>query len=163
METIMTVCPKCGELATTNEKDGMCFWCKTPLSKFIKTNVTLTDYIWSFESQEKYENLIHEDYFFNNPLCDMAMFKYRERKQKENMEASKAEGLRQAEEERNNIRCPECGSTSLSANKKGFGLGKAAVGGILTGGVGLLAGFIGSRKVEITCLNCGHRFAAGKK
>jgi len=91
------------------------------------------------------------------------MFKYRERKQKENMEASKAEGLRQAEEERNNIRCPECGSTSLSANKKGFGLGKAAVGGILTGGVGLLAGFIGSRKVEITCLNCGHRFAAGKK
>ena len=61
------------------------------------------------------------------------------------------------------IECPMCSSTQLTANKKGFGLGKAAIGGILTGGIGLLGGFIGSGKVKITCLNCGHSWKAGKK
>lgn len=52
--------------------------------------------------------------------------------------------------------CPKCRSTTIVYNKKGFGLGKAAVGGVLTGGIGLLAGFIGSNKVLATCVNCGH-------
>ncbi len=60
------------------------------------------------------------------------------------------------------MKCPSCGSVQLTANKKGFGLGKAIVGGVLTGGVGLLAGFIGSGKVKITCLKCGHAWKAGK-
>ena len=60
------------------------------------------------------------------------------------------------------IKCPKCGSTQLTANKKGFGLGKAAIGGILTGGIGLLGGFIGSGKVVITCLKCGHSWKPGK-
>lgn len=60
------------------------------------------------------------------------------------------------------VRCPKCGSTSLSANKKGFGVGKAIVGGVLTGGVGLAAGAIGKNKVEVTCLKCGKQFKAGK-
>jgi RNA polymerase subunit RPABC4/transcription elongation factor Spt4 len=54
--------------------------------------------------------------------------------------------------------CPKCGSTSLSANKKGFGVGKAVVGAALTGGIGLVAGNIGAKKVWVTCLNCGHRW-----
>ena len=55
--------------------------------------------------------------------------------------------------------CPKCGSTSLSANKKGFGIGKAAVGMALTGGLlGAVAGNIGAKKVWVTCLNCGHRW-----
>lgn len=58
--------------------------------------------------------------------------------------------------------CPKCGSTSLSAHKKGFGVGKAVVGVALTGGIGLAAGNIGAKKVRITCLNCGHQFWAGK-
>lgn len=58
--------------------------------------------------------------------------------------------------------CPKCGSTSLTANKKGFGVGKAVVGAALTGGIGLVAGNIGAKKVRITCLNCGHQFWAGK-
>ena len=56
----------------------------------------------------------------------------------------------------NNIKCPKCRSTNISANKSGFGLGKAVVGGVLTGGVGLLAGFVGSRKIYLTCLKCGY-------
>lgn len=57
--------------------------------------------------------------------------------------------------------CPKCGSTQLTAQKQGFGLAKAAVGGVLTGGVGLLAGFLGSRGVRVTCLKCGHSWKPG--
>ncbi len=56
------------------------------------------------------------------------------------------------------VQCPHCGSTSLSANKKGFGFGKAAGGAVLFGLPGLLAGGIGSGKVKVTCLNCGHQW-----
>lgn len=54
--------------------------------------------------------------------------------------------------------CPRCGSTSLSADKKGFGIGKAVIGAALVGPIGLVAGNIGARKVWVTCLNCGHRW-----
>ena len=60
------------------------------------------------------------------------------------------------------IKCPKCGSSQLTANKKGFGLGKAAAGGLLLGPIGLLGGMIGSGKVKITCLKCGHEWKAGK-
>lgn len=60
------------------------------------------------------------------------------------------------------IHCPKCGSTQITANKKGFGLGKAAVGGLLLGPVGLLGGLIGGSKINITCLKCGNVFKAGE-
>lgn len=59
--------------------------------------------------------------------------------------------------------CPKCHSTSLSANKKGFGIGKAVIGAAAAGPLGLTAGNIGSQKVKVTCLKCGHQFMAGKK
>lgn len=61
--------------------------------------------------------------------------------------------------------CPRCGSTSLSANKKGFSFVKGAIGGGIGAVVapigivmGLGAGNIGAKKVWVTCLNCGHRW-----
>lgn len=56
------------------------------------------------------------------------------------------------------IKCPKCKSTQITANKKGFGVGKAVVGVALTGGIGALGGFIGSNKVVITCLKCGNQW-----
>lgn len=50
------------------------------------------------------------------------------------------------------VRCLRCRNTQLTANRKGFGLGKVAAGGLLLGPVGLLGGFL-SRKVKITCSN----------
>lgn len=59
--------------------------------------------------------------------------------------------------------CPKCLSTSLSGNKKGFGIGKAIIGVAATGGIGLIAGNIGAKKVRVTCLKCGYQFWAGKR
>lgn len=61
------------------------------------------------------------------------------------------------------LECPRCHSTQLHAGSKGFSLGKAAAGGILVGGVGLLGGLIGSKKIMITCLKCGYKWQAGKR
>jgi hypothetical protein len=57
--------------------------------------------------------------------------------------------------------CPKCKSENLTSNQKGFSGGKALAGAVLTGGVGLLAGTIGSKDVLITCLNCGNKWKAG--
>lgn len=59
------------------------------------------------------------------------------------------------------ITCPKCGSNQITSTTKGFGLGKAALGGLMLGPVGLLGGVIGSKKVKLVCLNCGHSWNAG--
>ena len=58
--------------------------------------------------------------------------------------------------------CPKCGSRELHAEHKGFSGGKALAGALVTGGIGLLAGTIGSRDTQITCLKCGNKFKAGE-
>ena len=60
----------------------------------------------------------------------------------------------------NNLNCPKCNSENLSVDKKGFSGKKAVVGAIVTGGIGILAGTIGSNKIMITCLNCGLKYKA---
>lgn len=60
------------------------------------------------------------------------------------------------------IKCPKCKSTNVTHNRQGFGVGKAAVGALLTGGIGLLAGGIGKNKILLTCLDCGKEWKAGK-
>lgn len=58
----------------------------------------------------------------------------------------------------NHVYCPFCGGTNLITNQKGFGAGKALTGAVLTGGIGLLAGFIGSKDIKVTCLQCHETF-----
>lgn len=64
--------------------------------------------------------------------------------------------------ENDEIRCPKCNSNQISAQNKGYGLGKAAVGAVVLGPVGLLGGLVGSKKTVIVCLKCGHRWSPGK-
>lgn len=44
--------------------------------------------------------------------------------------------------------CPKCYSTALSANKRGWKL---------------TTGFIGSGKIILTCMKCGHKFKPRKR
>ncbi|MDD4106298.1 MAG: hypothetical protein PHH03_10695 [Eubacteriales bacterium] len=64
-----------------------------------------------------------------------------------------------------NVKCPKCKSANIQVmgnDRKGFSIGKAIGGGLLTastGGLGLLAGFIGKKgKYDVFCGDCGHRF-----
>lgn len=57
------------------------------------------------------------------------------------------------------MRCPRCGSSQILSTKKGFGLGKAAIGGLILGPIGLLGGFIGSKKLKFTCARCNHTWS----
>ncbi len=75
--------------------------------------------------------------------------------------------------------CPFCGGTSLSANKRGYKVGRGlfwalvlggagfwlgAFGGLAIGAaIGMASGGIGSQTVYSTCLSCGRRFRAGQK
>lgn len=85
----------------------------------------------------------------------------------------KQSGLEKAVEGLNNVssflnalnqpHCPKCRSTNiqvLGQHRKGFSIGKAAAGTILTGGIGSLAGFAGknTKKVDMICMNCGKEF-----
>ena len=64
--------------------------------------------------------------------------------------------------ENNNIHCPKCNSTQLHFDKKGFSGKKAVVGAVLTGGIGLLAGTLGSNKILANCMSCGNQFSPVK-
>ena len=56
-------------------------------------------------------------------------------------------------------RCPMCGETlmwkQVDTQKKVFSVGKAALGGILLGPVGLIGGALGKKKVWYACGKCG--------
>lgn len=56
-------------------------------------------------------------------------------------------------------RRPMCGETlmwkQVDTQKKGFSVGKAALGGILLGPVGLIGGALGKKKVWYACGKCG--------
>lgn len=59
------------------------------------------------------------------------------------------------------IRCPKCHSTQIHVDKRGFSVGKAIAGGLLTGNVlvAAAAGGVGKDKIELTCLKCGKKFS----
>ena len=56
------------------------------------------------------------------------------------------------------ICCPKCHSRELYVEQKGFSGGTALAGAVLAGGIGLLAGMIGSKEIQITCLKCENKF-----
>lgn len=67
------------------------------------------------------------------------------------------------QKERHKIKCPRCGSENfqlIGDHRKGFSVGKAVGGAVLTGGIGTLAGFAGGKtnKTDFVCLDCGKKF-----
>lgn len=60
------------------------------------------------------------------------------------------------------VRCPKCSSTQVSANRKGFSVGKAVGWGVLLGPLGWVAGAAGASQLKVTCLRCGHSWLPGQ-
>ena len=56
-------------------------------------------------------------------------------------------------------KCPMCGETiqwiKVDTAKKGFSVGKAAVGAVIIGPVGLVGGALGKKKSTYQCGKCG--------
>ena len=56
-------------------------------------------------------------------------------------------------------KCPMCGDKAgwkrVDESKKGFSVGKAAVGGVLFGPMGLIGGALGKKSVAYCCKECG--------
>ena len=59
------------------------------------------------------------------------------------------------------IVCPKCGSEEIAVQgRKGFNTGKALVGAILVGPLGVAAGGLGHQNILLTCSNCGYNWQA---
>ena len=124
------VCPNCG--AYNSKDSNFCSNCRTPLSQTALKNTEEQGELQLQQAQLK--------------MQAMALKAQQEQLQLQQQQYSSM------------ARCPRCGSTSLSGNKKGFGIGKAVVGAALVGPLGLVAGNIGAQKVQVTCLKCGKKF-----
>ena len=58
----------------------------------------------------------------------------------------------------NEVTCPRCHSTSITAQKKGYSVSAGVVGELFVGLPGLLLGAAGRNDIVVTCLNCGHKW-----
>ncbi len=57
------------------------------------------------------------------------------------------------------IICPVCHSPYITTKNKGFSIGKAVVGSVLFGPLGLIGGASGSNKLRLACMKCGYEWA----
>ena len=77
-------------------------------------------------------------------------------------QAKEAKLIKKQTVSRHAIRCPKCKSTNVTFmdnKRKGFSVGKAVAGGVLTGGIGTIAGFAGKKgKDRWHCADCGNVF-----
>lgn len=56
------------------------------------------------------------------------------------------------------VRCPKCFSKNVKTYEVGYSAMKGLIGGVLTGGVGLIAGFHGRHKMKAKCMKCGYEW-----
>ena len=143
-------CTKCGK---ENRADSaFCGYCGNPFTSFVadrsetgeltKTDMDLAYYKANLQMQQQALQMQQQELEEARKQTEQQRQQLRlQRKQYDEM-----------------MKCPHCGSTSLSGNKKGYGVGKGVVGAALLGPIGLIAGNIGSSKVMVTCMKCGYKF-----
>ena len=144
-------CTKCGK---ENRADSaFCGYCGNPFTAFVadrpetgeltKTDMDLAYYNANLQIQQQALHIQQQE-------LEEAQRQTQQQRQQLQLQQKQYDEM---------MKCPRCGSTSLSGNKKGYGIGKGVVGAIILGGpLGLIAGNIGSSKVVITCMKCGHKF-----
>lgn len=143
-------CTKCGK--ENNADSKFCGYCGNPFISFIaekdenskmtKEDMDLAYYKASLQMQQQ-ELLMREQ----------------ELEESRRQTAQQQEQLRLQQKQYDDMmKCPRCGSTSLSGNKKGYGVGKGVIGVAMLGPLGLMAGNMGAKKVIVTCMKCGYKF-----
>lgn len=53
--------------------------------------------------------------------------------------------------------CSKCGCKDYQLVKRGYNLKKGVVGGLFTGGIGLVFGLHGKDRMEKVCVKCGYK------
>ncbi|NLY46850.1 MAG: hypothetical protein GX053_12815 [Tissierella sp.] len=94
-------------------------------------------------------------------LAEKKLEESKEKKEQKKLEEQELKDRIKQMDKEGIVYCPKCYSNQITANKKGFSLGKAAAGSLIAGGV--LLGAVGKNKIEVTCLKCGNKWKAGKK
>lgn len=125
-------CPNCG--VCNSNTSNYCINCRTPLTDTAISEIKGQNELQMQQAQVKMQAMT--------------------------LKAQQEQLRLQQEQFASMAKCPRCGSTSLSGNKKGFGIGKAVIGAALIGPIGLVAGNVGAKKVQVTCLKCGKKFKA---
>lgn len=152
VELEVIFCTKCGKENRATSK--FCGYCGNPFTSFVT-------------ERAENRNMTKED-------MDLAYYKASLQMQQQELQMKQQEleeARRQSEQQERQLqlqqqqynsmmKCPRCGSTSLSGNKKGYGVGKGLVGAALFGPFGLVAGNLGAGKVKVTCMKCGYKFNA---
>lgn len=139
------ICYSCNQ---PNKKDAnFCTNCRAPLTEQAKTSAQLTLQQAQVKLQMESLRMQNEQLQVQNEQLNMQHMQY------DSM-----------------VKCPRCGSSSITGNKKGYGVVKGGLGalalGVMTGGVGAVVGLgvgnIGRKKVQCTCMKCGRKFKAGR-
>lgn len=146
----VVVCPSCGK--ENQVGSAFCGYCGNSLDSFLpdsmdigemeKSDVDLAYYKANLQMQQQ--------------ALQMQRIELEETRKRTEQQQQQLELQRQQYEDM--MKCPRCGSTSLSGNKKGYGIGKGIIGASILGPFGLVAGNIGSGKVLVTCMKCGKKF-----
>lgn len=145
------VCIKCGNVFDADEDDCSCDFCK--YKETTKTNFDSNTFTNAFKTHTDKEfcRRLQERYAFNSPVFDKELFDKREDEEYA-MELADRAAMEQIhkeiqEAESTEVRCPKCGSASITIGQKGFSL---------------LTGFLGSNKTVNRCASCGYSWKPGR-
>ena len=154
VESDIIFCPKCGK--ENHASSAFCGYCGNSFPAFdakipentdrIKTNMDWAYYKANLQMQQQALQLKHQE-------LEEARRQTKQQQQQLRLQQKQHDDM---------MRCPYCGSTSLSGNKKGYGIGKGVIGASLFGPLGLIAGNIGASKITVTCMKCGRKFKPGE-
>lgn len=136
-------CTKCGKKNRTDS--AFCGYCGNPFTSFVK-----------YEQEYSKTEISDVDFAYYRASLHLKQQELEEVRKQTELQRKQLQLERQQHSEL--MKCPRCGSTSLSGNKKGYGIGKGVIGAAVFGPIGLIAGNIGSKKVIVTCMNCGYKY-----
>lgn len=138
------ICPKCGCISGKNTDPTHCWYCNTQM---VETDIDINDFLTLYLEikgiqLERTLQQLYRKYVYNSPEFDEELFN--QRQMKDDMENAKIEkNDREREANINTPKCPQCGSTAITAGQRGFNI---------------WTGFFGSGSTVNRCANCGYKW-----